>query len=99
VKDKFRLSWQIVPTRLLALMTDPDAAKARRALQAMLTIKRIDIRCGRARGGGRTCHLTRTLGGGRRTCPETLGAGGALRLAERAAPTVSMTADAVRVRR
>jgi len=43
VKDKFGLSWQIVPKRLLALMTDPDAAKARRAMQAMLTMKRIDI--------------------------------------------------------
>ena len=43
VKDKFGLSWQIVPKRLLALMTDPDAAKARRAMEAMLTMKRIDI--------------------------------------------------------
>jgi len=43
VKDKFGLSWQIVPNRLLALMTDPDAAKAQRAMQAMLTMKRIDI--------------------------------------------------------
>jgi predicted 3-demethylubiquinone-9 3-methyltransferase (glyoxalase superfamily) len=32
-----------VPKRLLALMTDPDAGKARRAMQAMLTMKRIDI--------------------------------------------------------
>ncbi|HKA27998.1 MAG TPA: VOC family protein [Candidatus Binatia bacterium] len=43
VKDKFGLSWQIVPKRLLALMTDPDATKAQRAMQAMLTMKRIDI--------------------------------------------------------
>jgi len=43
VKDKFGLSWQIVPKRLLALMADPDAAKARRAMQAMMTMKRIDI--------------------------------------------------------
>src|SRR5213593_4290105 len=43
VKDKFGLSWQIVPKRLLALLADPDAAKARRAMQAMLTMKRIDI--------------------------------------------------------
>jgi predicted 3-demethylubiquinone-9 3-methyltransferase (glyoxalase superfamily) len=43
VKDEFGLSWQIVPRRLLALMTDPDPAKARRAMQAMLTMKRIDI--------------------------------------------------------
>ena len=43
VKDRFGLSWQIVPKRLLALLTDPDAARARRAMQAMLTMKRIDI--------------------------------------------------------
>ena len=43
VKDRFGLSWQIVPKRLLALMTDPDAAKAQRAMQAMLSMKRIDI--------------------------------------------------------
>ncbi len=43
VKDKFGLSWQILPKRLLALMTDRNAAKAERAMQAMLTMKRIDI--------------------------------------------------------
>jgi predicted 3-demethylubiquinone-9 3-methyltransferase (glyoxalase superfamily) len=43
VKDRFGLSWQIVPRRLLALMTDPDTARAQRAMQAMLTMKRIDI--------------------------------------------------------
>jgi predicted 3-demethylubiquinone-9 3-methyltransferase (glyoxalase superfamily) len=43
VKDKFGLSWQIVPRRLLALMTDPDAGRARRAMEAMMTMKRIDI--------------------------------------------------------
>ena len=41
--DRFGLSWQIVPKRLLALMTDPDPARAQRAMQAMLTMKRIDI--------------------------------------------------------
>jgi len=43
VKDRFGLSWQIVPTRLLALMTDRDAGKAQRAMQAMLGMKRLDI--------------------------------------------------------
>jgi predicted 3-demethylubiquinone-9 3-methyltransferase (glyoxalase superfamily) len=43
VKDRFGLSWQIVPKRLLALMTDRDAGKAQRAMQAMMTMKRIDI--------------------------------------------------------
>ena len=43
VKDRFGLSWQIVPRRLMALLRDPDPARARRAMQAMLHMKRIDI--------------------------------------------------------
>ena len=43
LKDKFGLSWQVVPTRLSELLTDPDAAKASRVMQAMLRMKKIDI--------------------------------------------------------
>jgi predicted 3-demethylubiquinone-9 3-methyltransferase (glyoxalase superfamily) len=43
VKDKFGLSWQIVPEVLWRLMTDPDSAKAQRTMEAMMTMKRIDI--------------------------------------------------------
>jgi predicted 3-demethylubiquinone-9 3-methyltransferase (glyoxalase superfamily) len=43
VKDAFGLSWQIVPKRLLELLTDRDPGKAQRAMQAMLSMKRIDI--------------------------------------------------------
>jgi predicted 3-demethylubiquinone-9 3-methyltransferase (glyoxalase superfamily) len=43
VKDKFGLSWQIVPKRMLELLADRDAARAQRAMQAMMTMKRIDI--------------------------------------------------------
>jgi len=43
VKDRFGLSWQIVPEVLVRLMTDPDPARARRAMEAMMTMKRIDI--------------------------------------------------------
>jgi len=43
LKDKFGLSWQVVPRRLAELMTDPDRAKAGRAMQAMLQMKKIDI--------------------------------------------------------
>jgi predicted 3-demethylubiquinone-9 3-methyltransferase (glyoxalase superfamily) len=43
VKDKYGLSWQIVPIRLLALLTDSDPRKAERAMTAMLNMKRIDI--------------------------------------------------------
>jgi len=43
LKDRFGLSWQVVPTRLTELTTDPDPARASRALQAMLQMRRIDI--------------------------------------------------------
>ena len=43
VKDKFGLSWQIVPRRLLELLTDSDPGKAQRAMESMLTMKRIDV--------------------------------------------------------
>jgi predicted 3-demethylubiquinone-9 3-methyltransferase (glyoxalase superfamily) len=44
VKDKFGLSWQVVPTVLPKLLSDPDPAKAERVLQAMLKMKKLDIR-------------------------------------------------------
>jgi predicted 3-demethylubiquinone-9 3-methyltransferase (glyoxalase superfamily) len=43
VKDRFGLSWQIVPIRLKELLADPDRAKAKRAMDAMMEMKRIDI--------------------------------------------------------
>lgn len=43
LKDKFGLSWQIIPTVLGELLGDPDPAKAQRAMQAMLQMKKIDI--------------------------------------------------------
>ena len=43
LKDRFGLSWQIVPARLLELFTDPDRASAQRAMDAMLTMGKIDI--------------------------------------------------------
>jgi predicted 3-demethylubiquinone-9 3-methyltransferase (glyoxalase superfamily) len=43
LKDKFGLSWQIVPVKLMALMTDLDAAKATRVTQAMLKMQKIDV--------------------------------------------------------
>ncbi|WP_040485431.1 VOC family protein [Lutibaculum baratangense] len=42
-KDRWGFSWQITPRRLLELTTDPDRAMARRAFEAMLTMKKIDI--------------------------------------------------------
>ena len=43
LKDRFGLSWQIVPTALGRLMGDKDPAKARRVMDAMLKMKKIDI--------------------------------------------------------
>lgn len=41
--DKFGVSWQIVPRILVALLTDPDPAKAKRAMEAMMQMTKIDI--------------------------------------------------------
>jgi predicted 3-demethylubiquinone-9 3-methyltransferase (glyoxalase superfamily) len=43
LKDKFGLSWQVNPTRLGELLSDPDREKARRVMQAMLKMTKIDI--------------------------------------------------------
>jgi predicted 3-demethylubiquinone-9 3-methyltransferase (glyoxalase superfamily) len=43
VKDRFGVSWQIVPRQLASLIGDPDPARARRAFGAMMEMKRIDI--------------------------------------------------------
>lgn len=43
LKDKYGVSWQIVPTQLIELLNDPDADKARRAMAAMLQMKKIDL--------------------------------------------------------
>lgn len=42
-KDRFGLSWQIVPKRLGELLSDPDKEKANRVLNAMLEMKKIDV--------------------------------------------------------
>ena len=43
LKDKYGVSWQIVPTVLSELLNDPDTEKARRVMQAMLQMKKLDI--------------------------------------------------------
>jgi predicted 3-demethylubiquinone-9 3-methyltransferase (glyoxalase superfamily) len=43
LKDKYGLSWQVVPTALLEMMSDPDREKSGRAMEAMLKMKKIDI--------------------------------------------------------
>ena len=44
LKDKYGLSWQIVPTVLSELLSDKDAAKAHRVMQAMLKMVKLDIK-------------------------------------------------------
>jgi predicted 3-demethylubiquinone-9 3-methyltransferase (glyoxalase superfamily) len=52
-KDKFGLSWQITPRVLMDAMADPDRAAAKRAMEAMMGMKKIDIAAiERARAGG-----------------------------------------------
>ena len=52
LKDRFGLSWQIVPTRLGELLGDPDPARAQRAMTAMLGMGKLDIaELERAAGG------------------------------------------------
>jgi predicted 3-demethylubiquinone-9 3-methyltransferase (glyoxalase superfamily) len=52
LKDKFGVSWQIIPRQLGEMIGDKDAAKAKRAVDAMLKMKKIDLKAlERARDG------------------------------------------------
>jgi predicted 3-demethylubiquinone-9 3-methyltransferase (glyoxalase superfamily) len=44
LKDKYGLSWQVVPSAVMDLLTDRDAQKAARVMTALLRMKKIDIR-------------------------------------------------------
>jgi predicted 3-demethylubiquinone-9 3-methyltransferase (glyoxalase superfamily) len=44
LKDKFGLAWQVVPKVLPRLLTDPNTAKSQRAFQAMMQMKKLDIK-------------------------------------------------------
>ena len=43
LKDRFGLSWQIIPDRLMELLGDPDAGRSQRAMEAMLQMRKIDV--------------------------------------------------------
>jgi predicted 3-demethylubiquinone-9 3-methyltransferase (glyoxalase superfamily) len=43
LKDRYGLSWQIVPRVLIEMLMDPDAGKSQRVMTAMLRMKKIDI--------------------------------------------------------
>ncbi|HSX29586.1 MAG TPA: VOC family protein [Candidatus Saccharimonadales bacterium] len=52
LKDKFGVSWQIIPNALEEFMSDPDPAASGRVMQAMLQMKKLDIAAlGRAKEG------------------------------------------------
>ena len=43
LKDRYGLSWQIIPERMMELLGDPDPGRAQRAMQAMLQMHKIDL--------------------------------------------------------
>ncbi|GAA3044732.1 VOC family protein [Streptomyces glomeratus] len=43
LKDRYGLSWQVVPARLIELISDPDPEKAARTTQVMMTMSKLDI--------------------------------------------------------
>ena len=43
LKDRFGLSWQVIPRKLIELLGDPDSEKSERAMKALLRMKKIDM--------------------------------------------------------
>ena len=43
LKDKFGVSWQVIPIAFLELLKGPDAARVQRAMNAMFTMKKLDL--------------------------------------------------------
>ena len=43
VKDRYGLSWQVIPAGFLEIITDPDPARAGRAMQAMMSMQKLDV--------------------------------------------------------
>lgn len=43
LKDRFGLSWQVVPASIPKMMTDPDPAKSARVMDAFMTMKKLDV--------------------------------------------------------
>jgi predicted 3-demethylubiquinone-9 3-methyltransferase (glyoxalase superfamily) len=52
LKDKYGLSWQVVPTGMEELFADPDPERARRAVQAVLGMSKLDITALRSAADG-----------------------------------------------
>ena len=43
LKDKYGLSWQVVPRGMEEIFADPDPARAQRAVQAMMQMRKLDV--------------------------------------------------------
>lgn len=43
LKDRYGVSWQVVPTALIEMLADPDYDKSQRSMAAMLQMKKLDI--------------------------------------------------------
>ena len=52
LRDRFGLSWQIVPTQALDLLTDPDGERSQRAMKAMLKMTKLDLAAMQAAADG-----------------------------------------------
>ena len=52
LKDRYGLSWQVVPTGMDEIFSDPDPGRAERAMQAMFSMKKLDIAALRAAADG-----------------------------------------------
>lgn len=52
LKDKYGISWQVVPARMIELLKDRDAGRARRAMQAMMQMTKIDVAKAEAAANG-----------------------------------------------
>lgn len=67
LKDRYGVSWQIVPDALIELVTDADPVKAQRTMQAMLQMKKLDIAALRQAHDGTDAAYTAAAGaeGGR----------------------------------
>jgi predicted 3-demethylubiquinone-9 3-methyltransferase (glyoxalase superfamily) len=52
LKDRFGLSWQVIPDRMGELLSDPDPERRQRAMQAMLKMQKIDLEVMEAAANG-----------------------------------------------
>jgi predicted 3-demethylubiquinone-9 3-methyltransferase (glyoxalase superfamily) len=52
LKDKYGVSWQVVPARMIELLKDRDPGRARRAMQAMMQMTKIDVARAEAAANG-----------------------------------------------